>query len=151
MNEIEILLVEDNEADAELTIHVLRQDKLAERIQVARDGEEALNYLFCRGVYSARSFDQPPRLVLLDLKLPKLAGQEVLRQVKSDLRTKAIPVVVMTSSVEEKDVTQSYRLGVNSYVQKSVDFDLFRQRVKQLGLYWLDVNEPPPPDAFLME
>jgi len=151
MNEIEILLVEDNEADAELTIHVLRQDKLAERIQVARDGEEALNYLFCRGVYSARSFDQPPRLVLLDLKLPKLAGQEVLRQVKSDLRTKAIPVVVMTSSVEEKDVTQSYRLGVNSYVQKSVDFDLFRQRVKQLGLYWLDVNEPPPSDTFLME
>jgi CheY-like chemotaxis protein len=151
MNEIEILLVEDNKTDIELTIHMLRQDKLAERIQVARDGEEALDYLFCRGAYSARSFDQPPRLVLLDLKLPKLAGQEVLRQVKSDVRTKAIPVVVTTSSVEERDVTQSYRLGVNSYVQKSVNFDLFRQRVKQLGLYWLDVNEPPPPDTFLME
>jgi len=151
MNKIEILLVEDNEADVELTIHALRQHKLAERIQVARDGEEALDYLFCRGAYSARTFDRPPRLVLLDLKLPKLAGQEVLREVKSDARTKAIPVVVMTSSVEEKDVTQSYRLGVNSYVQKSMEFDLFRQRVKQLGLYWLDVNEPPPLDAFLME
>ncbi len=149
-DEMEILLVEDNEADVELTVHVLRQDKRAERIQVARDGEEALDYLFCRGAYSARSFDRPPILVLLDLKLPKLAGHEVLREVKSDLRTKAIPVVVMTSSVEEKDVTQSYRLGVNSYVQKSVDFDLFKQRVKQLGLYWLDVNEPPPPDTFFI-
>lgn len=151
MDEIEILLVEDNPADVELTLHVLRHDKVADSIEVARDGEEALDYLFCRGAHSARSFDRPPRLVLLDLKLPKVAGQEVLREVKSDPRTKAIPVVVMTSSLEEKDLTQSYRLGVNSYVQKSVDYNLFGERVKQLGIYWLHVNEPPPPDAFLME
>ena len=151
MDEIEILLVEDNPADVELTMHALRHDKVADSIEVARDGEEALDYLFCRGAHSARSFDRPPRLVLLDLKLPKLAGQDVLREVKSDPRTKAIPVVVMTSSVEEKDLTQSYRLGVNSYVQKSVDYNLFEERVKQLGLYWLHVNEAPPPGAFLME
>jgi two-component system, response regulator len=150
-DEIEILLVEDNAADVELTMHVLRHDKLADTIEVARDGEEALDYLFCRGAYSARGFDQPPSLVLLDLKLPKLSGHEVLREVKSDSRTKAIPVVVMTSSIEEKDLAQSYRLGVNSYVQKSVDFRLFEEKVKQLGLYWLHVNEAPPPSSFLME
>ncbi|PYT60388.1 MAG: two-component system response regulator [Acidobacteria bacterium] len=150
-NEIEILLVEDNATDVELTMRALRHDKLDGCVQVVRDGEEALDCLFCRGAYSARRFDQPPSLVLLDLKLPKLAGQEVLREVKSDPRTKAIPVVVMTSSVEEKDLAQSYRLGVNSYVQKSVDFRLFEERVKQLELYWLHVNEAPPPGAFLME
>jgi two-component system, response regulator len=150
-DEIEILLVEDNPADVELTMHVLRHEKRVDSIEVARDGEEALDYLFCRGAYSARGFDQPPSLVLLDLKLPKLSGHEVLREVKSDPRTKAIPVVVMTSSVEEKDLAQSYRLGVNSYVQKSVDFRLFEERVRQLGLYWLHVNEAPPPGAFLME
>jgi two-component system, response regulator len=151
MDETEILLVEDNLADVELTMHVLRHDKLADSIEVARDGEEALDYLFCRGAFGARRFDQPPSLVLLDLKLPKLTGQEVLREVKSDPRTKAIPVVVMTSSIEEEDLAQSYRLGVNSYVQKSVDFRLFEERVRQLGLYWLHVNEAPPPGAFLME
>jgi len=150
-DQIEILLVEDDATDVELTKRALRHDKLAGRIQVVRDGEEALDCLFCRGAYSARGFDQPPSLVLLDLKLPKLSGHEVLREVKSDPRTKAIPVVVMTSSVEEKDLAQSYRLGVNSYVRKSVDFRLFEERVKQLGLYWLHVNEAPPPGAFLME
>jgi two-component system, response regulator len=150
-DEIEILLVEDNAADLELTMRALRRYKLAGRIQVVRDGEEALDCLFCRGEYSGRRFDQPPSLVLLDLKLPKLAGHEVLREVKSDPRTRAIPVVVITSSVEEEDLAQSYRLGVNSYVQKSVDFRLFEERVKQLGLYWLHVNEAPPPGAFFME
>jgi two-component system response regulator len=150
-DEIEILLVEDNAADVELTMRALRHDKLARRIQVVRDGEEALDCLFCRGAYGARGFDRPPSLVLLDLKLPKLSGHEVLREIKSDPRTKAIPVVVMTSSVEERDLAQSYRLGVNSYVQKSVDFRLFEERVKQLGLYWLHVNEAPPPGTFLME
>jgi two-component system, response regulator len=135
----------------ELTMHVFRQEKLAECIQVVRDGEEALDFLFCRGAHSSRRFDQPPSLVLLDLKLPKLAGHEVLREVKSDPRTKAIPVVVMTSSTEETDLAQSYRLGVNSYVQKSMDFRLFEKRVRELGLYWLHVNEPPPPGAFVME
>ncbi len=150
-DEIEILLVEDDATDVELTKRALRHDKLAGSIQVVRDGEEALDCLFCRGAYSARGFDRPPSLVLLDLKLPKLSGHEVLREVKSDPRTKAIPVVVMTSSVEEEDLAQSYRLGVNSYVQKSVDFRLFEERVKQLGLYWMHVNEAPPPSAFLME
>jgi len=150
-DEIEILLVEDDATDVELTKRALRHDKFAGSIQVVRDGEEALDCLFCRGAYSAREFDRPPSLVLLDLKLPKLSGHEVLREVKSDLRTKAIPVVVMTSSVEEEDLAQSYRLGVNSYVQKSVDFRLFEERVKQLGLYWMHVNEAPPPSAFLME
>ncbi len=150
-DELEILLVEDDAADVELTRRALRHNKLAGSIQVVRDGEEALDCLFCRGAYTARRFDQPPSFVLLDLKLPKLSGHQVLREVKSDSRTKAIPVVVMTSSVEEEDMAQSYRLGVNSYVQKSVDFRLFEERVRQLGLYWLHVNEAPPPDAFLME
>ena len=145
---MDILLVEDNLADAELAIHTLRRDGLANAIDVARDGEEALDFLFCRGTHGQRRFDNPPRLVLLDLKLPKVDGIEVLRQRKSDARTKAIPVVVMTSSKEERDVVSSYQLGVNSYIQKPVDFDQFRDTVKQLGLFWLVVNEPPPPAAF---
>ena len=146
--EIEILLVEDNPADVELTLHALRHDKLSNRIQVVRDGEEALDFLFCRGPYSDRTFGHPPKVVLLDLKLPKVDGLEVLRQVKADPRTKAIPVVILTSSKEEKDMVNGYQLGVNSYIQKPVDFDKFRETVKHLGLYWLLVNEPPPPNAF---
>jgi two-component system response regulator len=146
--ETEILLVEDNAADVELTLHALRQEKLANRIEVARDGEEALDFLFCRGPHADRSFEKPPRLVLLDLKLLKVDGLEVLRQVKNDPRTKAIPVVIMTASREEKDLINSYHLGVNGYIQKPVDFDKFREVVKQLGLYWLVVNEPPPASAF---
>jgi len=146
--EIEILLVEDNPADVELTLHALRHDKLGNRIQVVRDGEEALDFLFCRGPYSDRTFGHPPKVVLLDLKLPKVDGLEVLRQVKSDPRTKAIPVVILTSSKEEKDMVNGYQLGVNSYIQKPVDFDKFRETVKHLGLYWVLVNEPPPPNAF---
>ena len=147
-NEVEILLVEDNRADVELTLHVLRGDNLANRIHVARDGEEALDFLYCRGVYAQRDPNQRPKLILLDLKLPKVDGLAVLRQVKSDPRLKVIPVVVMTSSKEERDLVQSYELGANSYIQKPVDFDQFRAAVKQFGLYWLLVNQPPPAGAF---
>jgi CheY-like chemotaxis protein len=145
---VEILLVEDNPADVELTMHALRHNNLANRIHVARDGEEALNYLFCRGPHSTRSFEKPPKLVLLDLKLPKVDGLEVLRQLKGDSRTKAIPVVILTSSKEDRDMVSGYRFGVNSYIQKPVDFTAFRDTIKQLGLYWMVVNQPPPPDAF---
>ena len=145
---VEILLVEDDPNDVELAIHSLSLAKLANRIEVARDGEEALDFLFCRGPYSERTFSNPPRLVLLDLKLPKVNGLEVLSQIKSDARTKAIPVVILTSSREESDVASGYNLGVNSYIQKPVDFEQFQKVVKELGLFWLVVNEPPPPSAF---
>ncbi len=148
VGEVEILLVEDNEADVELTLHALRHNNLANKIQVVRDGEEALDFIFCRGPHSDRSFERAPKLILLDLKLPKVDGLEVLRQVKNDARTKAIPVVILTSSKEEKDMVNGYHLGVNSYIQKPVDFDQFREMVQQLGLYWWLVNEPPPPNAF---
>ncbi len=146
--EVEILLVEDNPDDVELTLHALRQEKLANQVAIARDGEEALDFLFCRGPHSGRTFANGPKVVLLDLKLPKVDGIEVLRQVKNDPRTKAIPVVILTSSREEKDMIHSYQLGVNAYIQKPVDFEQFRNVVKQLGLFWLVVNQPPPPSAF---
>lgn len=151
VNEVEILLVEDNPADVELTLYALRNDRLRNSIHVARDGEEALDFLFCRGAHSQRSFAQAPKLILLDLKLPKVDGLEVLREVKNDARTKAIPVVILTSSKEEKDLVNGYQLGANSYIQKPVDFTQFRETVKQLGLYWLLVNEPPPSNAFAGE
>ena len=144
----QILLVEDNPKDVKLTLHALREENLANAVQVARDGEEALDFLFCRGEFASRSFDRPPELVLLDLKLPKVNGLEVLRAVKGDPRTRAIPVVVLTSSREERDLAESYRLGVNAYIQKPVEFDAFRQAVKYLGLFWLVVNAPPPPSTF---
>jgi CheY-like chemotaxis protein len=145
---VDILLVEDNPADVELSLRALRAQNLSNPVHVVRDGEEALDFLFCRGPFGQRSVDQPPRLVLLDLKLPKVDGMEVLRQVKADSRTKAIPVVILTSSREERDLVESYQLGVNSYIQKPVDFDQFRQVVKQLGLYWMVVNIPPPANAY---
>lgn len=147
-NEVEILLVEDNPSDEELTVHALRKENLANRIHVVRDGEEALDFIFCRGMYEGRTFEAPPRLILLDLKLPKVEGLDVLRQIKKDARTEPIPVVVLTSSREESDLIESYKMGVNSYIQKPVDFDQFRKTVQQVGLYWLVVNQPPPAKAF---
>lgn len=146
--DIQILLVEDNANDVKLTLHALREEQLGNSIQVANDGEEALDFLFHRGEFAHRIHDRQPRLVLLDLKLPKVDGLEVLRQVKNDPRTQSIPIVVMTASREEKDLVESYRLGVNAYIQKPVEFDSFRQVIKQLGLFWLVVNEPPPPVLF---
>jgi CheY-like chemotaxis protein len=142
-NEVDILLVDDSQDDVDLTLHALRSENLANRVFVARDGEEALAFLFCSGPHIQRSFDHPPKLVLLDLKLPKVDGMQVLKQVKGDARTRTIPVVLMTSSREERDMVSGYDLGVNSYLQKPVDFDEFRKMVKVLGLYWLVINQPP--------
>jgi two-component system response regulator len=142
--ELDILLVEDNQDDMDLALHALKREKLANHIFVARDGEEALDFLFCRGTFAERSFDHPPKLVLLDLKLPKVDGMEVLKQLKGDPRTKTIPVVMMTSSKEERDLVSSYSLGANSFIQKPVDFDQFRETVKNVGLYWLVTNQAVP-------
>jgi two-component system response regulator len=143
-DKLEILLVEDNQDDMDLAIHSLRRENLANHIIAVRDGEEALDFLFCRGAFAERSFEHPPKLVLLDLKLPKVDGMEVLKQVKSDPRTKSIPVVILTSSKEERDLVSGYKLGANSYIQKPVDFDQFRETVKSVGLYWLVINQPAP-------
>ena len=145
---IEILLVEDNANDVELTLHVLDKHNLANKIHVVRDGEEAMDFLFCRGAFSQRTFSNPPKMVLLDLKLPKVDGLEILRAIKSDPRTKALPVVVMTSSRQQRDMVESYHLGVNSYIQKPIHFGEFQEVVRQLGYYWLAVNQPPPSAAF---
>ncbi len=148
---IDILLVEDNPADIELTLHALRQNRLANPIHVVRDGEEALAYLFADHANREQFLQHPLKLVLLDLKLPKVDGMEVLRALKSDPRTKMIPVVVLTTSREEKDLLESYNLGVNSYIQKPVDFQQFREVVSKLSFYWLLVNQPPPASGFPLE
>ncbi len=147
--EIDILLVEDSSKDVDLTLYVLRQSTLANRTYVARDGEDALEYLFGRGASGDRGPECPVKLILLDLKLPKVDGLTVLRAIKNGPHTKVIPVVILTSSREEKDVMNCYDLGANSYVQKPVDFDQFREILKQLCLYWLVVNQPPAVTAFL--
>jgi two-component system, response regulator len=145
---IEILLVEDNANDVELALHALAKHNLANKIHVLRDGEEAMDFLFCRGAFSERTFDNPPKVVLLDLKLPKVDGLDILRAIKSDPRTKALPVVVMTSSRQQRDMVESYHLGVNSYIQKPINFGEFQEVIRQLGYYWLAVNQPPPVEAF---
>jgi CheY-like chemotaxis protein len=145
---IEVLLVEDDPRDVRLLVRELQQDPVNLRVQVVRDGEEALDFLFCRGSYANRSPDQPPKLVLLDLKLPKVDGLQVLREIKARPETKPIPVVAWTSSREERDRAESYRLGVNSYIQKPVDFDKFRETIQLLRTYWLGINQPPPVQAY---
>src|SRR4051795_5643750 len=140
---VEILLVEDNPNDVELALHSLKQHNLANRVQVARDGAEALDFIFGTGPYAGRRLHDGPMVVLLDLKLPLVDGLEVLRRVKSDPQTRALPVVVLTSSREERDVVESYQLGVNSYIVKPVDFEQFMQSIGQVGLYWVVINQHP--------
>ena len=142
-SKVEILLVEDNPTDVELTLRTLKKHNLTNTVQVVTDGEEALDYIFATGSYKDREINKKPKVVLLDLKLPKVDGLEVLRRIKSDERTKDIPVVVLTSSQEEKDRIESYRLGVNSYIAKPVDFQQFTEAVRELGLYWVLLNELP--------
>ena len=141
-HQIEILLAEDNPEDAEMTLRALRKRNLANHVHWVRDGEEALEYLFCTGRYAGRDMNYPPRLVLLDIKMPKVDGIEVLRRVKNSA-LKQVPVVVMTSSSEERDVLESYRLGVNSYIVKPVRFDDFVETVSKIGLYWVLTNRVP--------
>ena len=142
-NEIEILLVEDNPTDAELTLRALKKSRLANRVVHVTDGEEALDFLFARSAFSDRKIEHGPKVVLLDLKLPKVDGLEVLKIIKGDARTKVIPVVILTSSQEEKDMIQSYESGANSYIVKPVDFDKFMEAVDSLGMYWLLLNQKP--------
>jgi two-component system response regulator len=145
---VEILIVEDTAEDVELTTRALRRNKIVNDIYVTEDGVEALDVLFCRGAHSDRTFSSPPKLVLLDLKLPRVGGIEVLRAIRADERTKAIPVVIFTSSKEERDLIDSYKLGVNAYAQKPIDFAQFAETVRQIGMFWMLINEAPPPGAF---
>ena len=139
----EILLVEDDPADAELTLMAIGKEKLTTNVHVVRDGAEALDFIFCRGSYAQRKFERPPKLILLDLKLPKVRGHQVLRAIKSDPRTRSIPVVMLTSSKEESDLVRSYDLGVNSYLVKPVDFQRFSEEVTRVGYYWVAMNQMP--------
>jgi len=142
---VEILIVEDSPQDLELALRALKKANVSNRIQVARDGAEALEFIFGEGVHAGRKLENGPKVVLLDLKLPKVDGLEVLQRLKSDPRTKTIPVVVLTSSKEQSDVVESYKLGVNSYIVKPVNFESFMEAVQKLGMYWLLLNEPPKP------
>ncbi len=141
--DIELLLVEDNPNDVELTLRALQKQNLTNKVFVVRDGAEAIDFMFATGAYSKRNIENAPRVVLLDLKLPKIDGIEVLRRIKSDSRTKSVPVVMLTSSQEERDVVDSYNLGVNSYIVKPVDFSSFIHAVSELGVYWGILNKVP--------
>lgn len=143
MNVLDVLLVEDNPQDAELTVRSLNKHNLANHLITLEDGAEALDFIFCRGKHAGRDFRRPPKVVLLDLKLPKVSGLEVLRTLKQDERTRSIPVVIVTSSKEDPDIKEAYALGANSYVVKPVDFESFADAVSTLGLYWLLVNQAP--------
>lgn len=143
LNEVEILLVEDNPSDAELTLRALKKYNLANRVLHVKDGAEALEFLFANGAYNGRNVEHAPRVILLDLKLPKVDGLEVLRRIKADERARVIPVVVMTSSREDRDLEECYQLGVNSYIVKPVEFENFVKSVSELGFYWLLLNQTP--------
>jgi CheY-like chemotaxis protein len=145
LNEIEILIVEDSEDDLDMTLRSLRRANLANRIQIARDGVEALEFIFCEGAHANRKIENGPKVILLDLKLPRIDGMEVLKRIKTDPRTQMIPVVILTSSKEQKDVVESYQLGVNSYIVKPVNFESFAAAVVELGMYWLLLNQHPKP------
>jgi len=140
--EVEILLVEDNPNDEKLALHAFKKHNLANKVHVVRDGAEALEFIFCTGAYAERRFENP-RVILLDKKLPLVDGIEVLRQIRADPRTCMVPVVMLTSSAEDRDIIESYQLGVNSYIVKPVDFEQFSETARQLGYYWLLVNKPP--------
>lgn len=142
-NNVELLLVEDNQNDVELTLRAFKKHNLQNKVFVVHDGAEAIDFIFCTGAYATRDFTKQPKLILLDLKLPKINGKEVLEKLKTDPMTKVIPVAVMTSSQEESDIFESYRLGVNSFVIKPVDFDKFMDTVAELGFYWVFINKPP--------
>lgn len=144
MSEQIILLVEDSSSDEELTLRALRKSNVANRVVVARDGAEALDYLFAQGAFAERDPSEVPQVVLLDLNLPKIGGLEVLRRIRADERTKLLPVVILTSSSEDKDLLVGYASGANSYVVKPVDFTQFAEAVRQLGMFWLVINQPPP-------
>jgi CheY-like chemotaxis protein len=147
-NDVQVLLAEDNSADAELIMESLRMENLADRLHLVHDGEQALDFLFARGRYGGRAVDRPPRLIILDVKLPKVDGLRVLDEIKRDPRTRPIPVVLFTSSNIDNDVARGYLLGANSYIQKPVDFSRFQDTVRRLGVYWLGLNEVPPQSVF---
>ena len=140
---VDILLVEDNPDDEQLTLRAFAKHHLTNKIHVVRDGQEALDYIFCKGRYADRQISDHPNVILLDIKLPLVDGIEVLRRIKADERTRTIPVVMLTSSHEERDLVETYRLGVNSYIVKPVDFDQFTESARALGMYWLLLNRPP--------
>ncbi|MEX0773855.1 MAG: response regulator [Balneolales bacterium] len=142
-NDIEILLIEDNKHDAELTLRALKKHQITNRLIHLKDGAEALDFIFAKGAYSGRGVMDKPKVILLDLKMPKVDGIEVLRRIKEDDRTKTIPVVILTSSKEDPDINRCYKLGANSYIVKPVDFDDFLKAVSDLGLYWTLLNQPP--------
>ena len=143
MNNVDILIAEDNPDDVKLTLHALKRNNLTNAIHVVKNGAEALEFVFCTGAYQDRSIDSPPKVVLLDLKMPLVDGLEVLRQIRADERTRMIPVVMMTSSREERDRIESYKLGVNSFIVKPMDFEQFTEAMRLIGMYWVMLNQPP--------